>query len=158
MSEISSPYFLFAVSKKFLLWLSSIRVRVHLEDGARAGVASGSSPPFCNWTREAPFLVLNHTSYLDPAILLTGFPTRFVAKAGVETVPLFGSLLRDLHTVFVDRESKQLCGPVPDDNVVGRRRVERNSSWWAEYMSGGGEGCDVVSPAYREGLLCTAVL
>lgn len=58
--------------------------------------------------RRAYLLVSNHSSLLDiPAVVLT-FPgrVRFVAKQELSRVPIFGSAMKDMGIVFVDRRDR----------------------------------------------------
>jgi 1-acyl-sn-glycerol-3-phosphate acyltransferase len=50
--------------------------------------------------------VVNHTSYLDIAILGAAIPASFVAKSEVAGWPLFGWLAKLQRTVFVDRRAR----------------------------------------------------
>ena len=55
---------------------------------------------------EPPVLfACNHTSYSDIAILGSLLPASFVAKAEVQSWPLFGTLAKLQRTVFVDRRA-----------------------------------------------------
>jgi 1-acyl-sn-glycerol-3-phosphate acyltransferase len=67
-------------------------------------------------------MIANHTSYLD--ILAIGGAARlsFVAKAEVETWPLFGTFAKLQRTVFVNRERKSATGDVRD--VIRSRLLE----------------------------------
>jgi 1-acyl-sn-glycerol-3-phosphate acyltransferase len=56
-------------------------------------------PPF--------FLVSNHLSYADILVLGTELPCVFVAKAEIDSWPLFGALCRSVNTIFIDRKAKR---------------------------------------------------
>jgi len=56
-------------------------------------------PPF--------FLVANHLSYADILVLGTELPCVFVAKAEIDSWPLFGALCRSVNTIFIDRKAKR---------------------------------------------------
>ncbi len=49
-------------------------------------------------------LLANHRSYVDIVAILSQVPCAFLAKAEVESWPLFGSAARLMHTVFVKRD------------------------------------------------------
>lgn len=54
-----------------------------------------------------PTLVLtNHRSYLDIPVLLSLYPTSFLAKQEVRKWPLFGKIAEDIGTVFVERDKR----------------------------------------------------
>ncbi len=68
--------------------------------GARVEVA-GPRP-------EAPFfMVSNHLSYVDIAVLASQLDCVFVAKAEIAGWPVFGPLCKAVGTIFVDRNSKR---------------------------------------------------
>ncbi|MEM7202139.1 MAG: lysophospholipid acyltransferase family protein [Planctomycetota bacterium] len=52
-------------------------------------------------------IVANHASYLDPALLGLGVnrPCRFLARASLGRIPLVGSWMRGIGTLFVDRDA-----------------------------------------------------
>jgi len=55
-----------------------------------------------------PFvLVSNHVSYLDILVLGTRLPCVFVAKAEIDSWPLFGAICRSVNTIFIDRRAKR---------------------------------------------------
>jgi 1-acyl-sn-glycerol-3-phosphate acyltransferase len=57
---------------------------------------------------EAPFfLVSNHLSYIDIAVLGSRLDCVFVAKADIDSWPIFGTLVRAVGTIYVDRASKR---------------------------------------------------
>lgn len=69
--------------------------------GVRVSV-EGPPPP-----RPPFFLVANHLSYLDIIALGTQLPCVFVAKAEIDSWPLFGALCRSVNTIFIDRKAKR---------------------------------------------------
>lgn len=69
--------------------------------GVRVRV-EGPPPP-----RPPFFLVANHLSYLDIIALGTQLPCVFVAKAEIDSWPLFGALCRAVNTIFIDRKAKR---------------------------------------------------
>jgi 1-acyl-sn-glycerol-3-phosphate acyltransferase len=57
---------------------------------------------------DAPFfLVSNHLSYIDVAVLGSRLDCVFVAKADIDNWPIFGTLVRAVGTIYVDRASKR---------------------------------------------------
>lgn len=69
---------------------------------------------------DARFVVSNHLSYLDVAVLGAVLPVAFVSRADVAHWPLIGPLARWFDTVFVPREQKRR---LPEVNAVVARRV-----------------------------------
>lgn len=59
-----------------------------------------------SYDRPALFLG-NHVSYLDIPVLLSTVPVVFVAKKELGAWPLFGTAMRCVGTVFVERECKE---------------------------------------------------
>lgn len=57
------------------------------------------TPPF--------FLVTNHLSYTDIAALRAVVKCVFVAKAEIESWPLAGRIVRDMGTIFIDRQNRR---------------------------------------------------
>ena len=75
--------------------------------GARVEVAG--PPP------DAPFfMVSNHLSYVDIAVLASQLDCVFVAKAEIAGWPVFGTLCKTVGTIFVDRTSKRDIRRVSD--------------------------------------------
>lgn len=63
-------------------------------------------------------VIFNHVSYLDALVLAAYFAPCGVAKAGVATLPLVGSITRALQFLFVARRSTtgglfQMLAPPP---------------------------------------------
>jgi 1-acyl-sn-glycerol-3-phosphate acyltransferase len=55
-----------------------------------------------------PFvLVSNHVSWVDILALGTRLPCVFVAKAEIDSWPVFGALCRAVNTIFIDRKAKR---------------------------------------------------
>ena len=65
-------------------------------------------------------IAANHTSYLDILILSSLTQVSFVAKAEVQSWPLFGTLAKLQETVFVDRTRRTATGEARDSI---RRRI-----------------------------------
>lgn len=65
-------------------------------------------------------IAANHTSYLDILILSSLTQVSFVAKAEVQSWPLFGTLAKLQETVFVDRTRRTATGEARD---AIRRRI-----------------------------------
>jgi 1-acyl-sn-glycerol-3-phosphate acyltransferase len=53
------------------------------------------------------FLVTNHLSYTDIAALRAVVNGIFVAKAEIQTWPLAGRIVRDMGTIFIDRQNRR---------------------------------------------------
>lgn len=51
------------------------------------------------------FLVLNHLSYVDIFVLAQQTGAVFVAKADMDTWPIFGWMMRNAHQIFIDRSN-----------------------------------------------------
>ncbi len=68
----------------------------------------------------ARFVVCNHLSYVDVAVLGAVLPVAFVSRADVAHWPLIGPLARAFDTVFVPREQKR---KLPEVNAIVARRV-----------------------------------
>jgi len=69
---------------------------------------------------DARFVVCNHLSYLDVAVLGAVLPVAFVSRADVANWPLIGPLARAFDTVFVPREQKRR---LPEVNAIVARRI-----------------------------------
>lgn len=66
-----------------------------------------SGTPATPTTEDGPVLyVSNHNSWLDIPVLGSVLPCSFIAKAEVETWPLFGWLAQMQRTLFVEREAR----------------------------------------------------
>jgi 1-acyl-sn-glycerol-3-phosphate acyltransferase len=80
------------------LWSNGIVPKVVFEQTGAAGKAED--------TRLTPFIISNHTSYLDGLILAAclGYP-RVVAMSGSRKVPVVGKMMEEMECVFVDRSS-----------------------------------------------------
>ncbi len=86
-----------------MLWTLGVRLTVH-----------GAIPA------DARFVVSNHLSYVDVAVLGAVLPVAFVSRADVAHWPLIGPLARWFDTVFVPREQKRR---LPEVNEIVARRV-----------------------------------
>ncbi|MDX1387779.1 MAG: lysophospholipid acyltransferase family protein [Acidobacteriota bacterium] len=83
--------------------------------GARVEVAG--PPP------AAPFfMVSNHLSYVDIAVLASQLDCVFVAKAEIADWPIFGPLCKAVGTIFVDRTSKR---DIPRVSDLMKRTMKR---------------------------------
>jgi len=72
---------------------------------------------------EAPFfLVSNHLSYIDIAVLGARLDCVFVAKADIDDWPIFGRLVRAVGTIYVDRTSKR---DIPRVSALIHETMER---------------------------------
>ncbi|MFA9216125.1 MAG: lysophospholipid acyltransferase family protein [Sphingomonadaceae bacterium] len=65
-------------------------------------LAPGSAPVL-----EQAAVVANHVSWLDIFVILSLYPSRFVAKAEIRSWPLAGWLAQKAGTVFISRGSKR---------------------------------------------------
>lgn len=64
---------------------------------------------------DRPALMLsNHVSYLDIVVLGSVLPCSFVAKAEVESWPIFGWLAKQQRTIFVQRDPRRAKGQLED--------------------------------------------
>jgi len=63
-------------------------------------------------------IVANHISWLDIFVLLSFQPARFVAKADLKRLPVFGLLIANVGTLFIERERRR------DTHTVNRHTVE----------------------------------
>lgn len=86
-----------------MLWTLGVRLETH-----------GAAPT------SARFVVCNHLSYLDVAVLGAVLPVAFVSRADVANWPLIGPLARAFDTVFVPREQKRR---LPEVNAIVARRI-----------------------------------
>eukprot|EP00929_Paragymnodinium_shiwhaense_P000909 TRINITY_DN101102_c0_g1_i1.p1 TRINITY_DN101102_c0_g1~~TRINITY_DN101102_c0_g1_i1.p1 ORF type:complete len:516 (-),score=127.30 TRINITY_DN101102_c0_g1_i1:45-1568(-) len=73
-----------------------------------------------------PLIVSNHTSYLDGLILaaLFGAP-KVLAKAGAKQTPIFGKLMEEMDTIFVDRQD-------PDSRQETMRAIRGHCTSWRD--------------------------
>eukprot|EP01013_Petalomonas_cantuscygni_P001518 TRINITY_DN1149_c0_g1_i2.p1 TRINITY_DN1149_c0_g1~~TRINITY_DN1149_c0_g1_i2.p1 ORF type:complete len:586 (+),score=74.38 TRINITY_DN1149_c0_g1_i2:138-1895(+) len=80
---------------------------------------------------EAPIVVANHVSLLDPIVLLTLGPMAFVAKAGVANIPFVGRLATVAQTIFVGRQSAE-SRAATRETILERAKPRENADG-AEY-------------------------
>jgi 1-acyl-sn-glycerol-3-phosphate acyltransferase len=77
-----------------ILWSAGVRVRVHGEERMRSG--------------EPRVYVSNHVSWFDVFALASRLPRyKFVAKAELAKIPIFGGGARAVGTVFIERENRK---------------------------------------------------
>jgi len=92
----------FWVLGKLFLFCFGLWTRVEVVGGPPA------RGPVAALVRGAPFLVCNHACYFDAFVLLFRLKgLRFIAKAGVQSMPLIGTVATHIDTVFVDRGDKE---------------------------------------------------
>lgn len=124
------------------LFLSLARVEVEL-------VGSPPRPPF--------FLVSNHLSYLDIALLGAHLPGAvYVAQHGMASWPVVGTLARSLDTIFVDRGDARDLRRV-NDEVSAALAAGRSVVLFPEGTSTPGLRVErflspVLDPAVRAGI------
>ena len=77
-----------------ILWATGVRVRVHGAERSRTG--------------EPRVYVSNHVSWFDVFALASRLPRyKFVAKAELAKIPIFGGGARAVGTVFIERENRK---------------------------------------------------
>ncbi|MBX3293524.1 MAG: 1-acyl-sn-glycerol-3-phosphate acyltransferase [Acidobacteria bacterium] len=75
---------------RFFKWVAGMRLVVN---------GTPPPPPF--------FLVSNHLSYTDIAVLRLAAEGVFVAKQDIESWPVAGKIIANMGTVFIDRENRR---------------------------------------------------
>lgn len=92
-----------------LLHLLNIRLRVH-----------GPAPP------PGPVLmVANHVSWLDIFVLMSLYPSGFIAKQSIRCWPVIGPLAERVGTVFIDRHSRKDAGMVAASIAQALKRGQK---------------------------------
>lgn len=93
---------IFGLWARSFAWIASMKIEV---------VGEPPKPPF--------FLVTNHLSYTDIAVLRAVVTGVFVAKAEVETWPVAGPCTRSMGTIFIDRSNRRDI-PRAGDKIMER--------------------------------------
>lgn len=119
-------------SCRILLWISGLRLVVDHEEALRD---------------PRGFVFFNHVSYLDIPILLAVRPFRFLAAAGVRSIPVIGWVARAVRTVFVHRGDGQSREEARRDLAEA---VRRSSTPIALAPEGGVQHGPTVQP-FRHG-------
>lgn len=78
---------------RIMLWIMNVRIRIADEDLDRLRTHEG-------------FIFPNHVSYLDPFIVSSITPARYLSTIEVKTTPILGWVAKGVETVFVDRSNK----------------------------------------------------
>ena len=92
----------------FKLWTLSF---VRLSGMTIEVIGTPPNPPF--------FLVVNHVSYVDIALIRAAVPGVFVAKAEISDWLVAGRLVRDMGNIFIDRKNRR------DIPRAGKKILER---------------------------------
>jgi 1-acyl-sn-glycerol-3-phosphate acyltransferase len=92
----------------FKLWTSSF---VKISGMTIEVIGAPPNPPF--------FLVVNHLSYVDIAVIRAVVTGVFVAKAEIDDWFVAGRLVRDMGNIFIDRQNRR------DIPRAGRKILER---------------------------------
>lgn len=75
-----------------------------------------AAPPARDIRGHHGLVFINHLTYLDPVIVYARGPVRFLAAAGLRTLPFVGQIAMAVGTVFVNRGSRE-------SRAASRRRI-----------------------------------
>jgi hypothetical protein len=103
--RVPIEFFALLIARLFLFILGFYWVPI---TGRKASArVSNAAGPFLT-SQEAPIIVSNHVSYIEP-IFFTGQGCSHVAKAAIGNLPLFGLIAKGIQMCFVDRAGKASC-------------------------------------------------
>ncbi len=126
--------------QQFLLWTSERGARWLPHCFHRAGARILGFAIRVEGARPKPgaaLIIANHVSWIDIVILSAAMPVSFVAKREISRWPVFGTLARLQHTVFVDRERKLATGETAD-TIASRLAAGEAIVLFGEGTSGDG--------------------
>lgn len=87
-----------------------------------------------------PMLVVsNHISWLDIFVLMTQYPSGFIAKESIRRWPLIGTLASRIGTVFINRNSRQDVAPVIHA-IVNALTQQQSVTFFPEARTSDGQG------------------
>ncbi len=99
--------------------------------------------------RSGTLFVGNHVSYLDIPLLMSQVPVVFIAKKELSTWPIFGTALKSVDTLFVDRsevrsrkEAAEKVGPIIKETgqsvaifPSGTTKIQEEKPWrWGAFL------------------------
>ncbi|MGD8999376.1 MAG: lysophospholipid acyltransferase family protein [Granulosicoccaceae bacterium] len=75
---------------------------------------------------DANLIVANHISWLDVPVLASHLPMCFIAKQEIRHWPVIGGLVSQAGTLFIERESRSILGPLlanMENRFAGQARL-----------------------------------